>query len=58
MESDMTRFNKKRELKYNPVPTEELPEVMHRKQKERHQAKLRRLQRIRKSKTSDGDIKS
>jgi len=54
----MTRFNKKRELKYNPVPTEELPEEMHRKQKARHQAKLRRLQRIRKSKTRDGDIKS
>jgi len=53
----MTRFNKKRELKYNPVPREELPEEIYRKHKARHRAKLRRLQRIRKAKTRDGDIK-
>ncbi len=45
----------RREHGYNPTNVEELPDKLYRKNRARHQAKLRRLQRIRKTKTRDGD---
>ncbi len=47
----------KPERDYNPANEDEMREKLYRKNNARHRAKLRRLQRIRKRKTRDGENK-
>jgi hypothetical protein len=45
----------RREHEYNPTNVDELRDKLYRKNRARYKAKLRRLQRIRKAKTREGD---